>query len=188
MHGASDCWCYCRGIDTVCPRRAIRCPVRRRRGRGHARILVISQFAHSAGSVSVRAGTGRRAASCGDGVARRPTRRPIRVAVETKGAILAAWVPAEEPAGTLRAPLGWQAAHRQAGRSSGPRGDGGSAARAAFAWERSPRTRKAHQANTGAGQERPGWEISRREFGTRARHAQDLGWFDNRSATITLND
>jgi hypothetical protein len=31
-------------------------------------------------------------------------------------------------------------------------------------------------------------EISRREFGTRARHAHDPGWFDNRSATLTLND
>jgi hypothetical protein len=89
-------------------------------------------------------------------------------------------------AGIWRAPR--QAAQRQAERLGGPRGDGGSAARAAFAWERSPRTRKAHQANTGAGQERTGWEISRREFGTRARHAQDPGWFDNRSATLTLNN
>jgi hypothetical protein len=72
--------------------------------------------------------------------------------------IRAAWV-----IGRLRRPAvaSLIAGNRQGGRSSGPRCDGGSAARAAFAWERSPRTRKAHQAKTGMGQERPGGEISR---------------------------
>ena len=314
MHGASDCWCYCRGHRHCLPAASHQVPsTPASRPRPMATSWSPANSLTLLEVFSVRAGTGRRAASCGDGVARRPTRRPIRVAVESKGAILVADVvhnlrrPCGNPVNKrgyvsdgswptrTRPPLafaaasaftaepavpdhpqrrcgtgggasrhlggsagrrrrdklnGWAACagvsgagvlesegaegatitapmnmtnssvtntrkrsraafvraawvisrlHRpavasliagngQGGRSSGPRGDGGSAARAAFAWERSPRTRKAHQANTGAGQERPGWEISRREFGTRARHAQDPGWFDNRSATITLND
>jgi hypothetical protein len=91
-------------------------------------------------------------------------------------------------AGTLRAPLVWQAAQRQAERLSGPRGRLGAHGAGRVRLGAATSNPESPPGNTGVGQERPGWEISRREVATRARNAEGPGWFDNRSATTTLND
>ena len=91
MHGASDCWCYCRGHRHCLPAASHQVPsAPASRPRPMATSWSPANSLTLPEVFSVRAGTGRRAASCGDGVARRPTRRPIRVAVESKGAILVA--------------------------------------------------------------------------------------------------
>jgi len=93
MHGASDCWCYCRGHRHCLPAASHQVPsAPASRPRPMATSWSPANSLTLPEVFSVRAGTGRRAASCGDGVARRPTRRPIRVAVESKGAILVAGV------------------------------------------------------------------------------------------------